>query len=115
MFDGIDTVDYRTLDRWTDAAAHVHLARGVKPGDRVAIVGDNALEWVFAGIGALKAGAVVVPFNNRFTAHELGYLVDDARPRIVLTDAAPGADGGSAGEPSGSPDGADGIHRSAHG
>jgi fatty-acyl-CoA synthase len=88
VFDGTDTVDYRTLDRWTDAAAHFHAAAGVAPGDRVGIIGDNALEWVVAGLGALRLGAIVVPLNNRFTPDELRYLVDDAEPALVLTDEA---------------------------
>jgi fatty-acyl-CoA synthase len=88
VFDGTDVVDYRTLDRWTDAAAHFHADHGVVAGDRVAIIGDNALEWVVAGIGALKLGAIVVPLNNRFTSDELRYLVEDAEPRVVLTDSA---------------------------
>lgn len=86
VFDGTDTVDYRTLDRWTDAAAHLVAQSGVVAGDRVAIIGDNAVEWVVAAIGALKVGAVIVPLNNRFTSDELRYLIEDSGPRLVLTD-----------------------------
>ena len=88
VFDGTDRVDYRTLDRWTDAAAHLHARAGLRAGDRIGIIGDNSLEWVVAALGALKLGAVVVPFNNRFTPDELGYLVDDSGPRMVLADEA---------------------------
>ena len=88
VFDGTDRVDYATLDSWTDAAAHWHLAQGLQPGDRVGIIGANSLEWVVAAIGALKLGGVVVPLNNRFTPDELQYLVDDSDPRYVLADAA---------------------------
>jgi fatty-acyl-CoA synthase len=88
VFDGTDTVDYRSLARWTDAAAHFLAARDLRPGDRIAIIGDNSLEWVVAAIGALKLGAVVVPFNNRFTPDELSYLAGDAEPRLVLSDQA---------------------------
>ena len=87
VFDGTDRVDYATLESWTDAAAHWHLAQGLAPGDRVAIIGGNSLEWVIAAIGALKLGGVVVPFNNRFTPDELRYLVEDSEPRYVLADA----------------------------
>jgi len=66
VFDGTDRIDYRTLDRWTDAAANFHARAGLRAGDRIGIIGDNSLEWVVAAIGALKLGAVVVPFNNRF-------------------------------------------------
>jgi fatty-acyl-CoA synthase len=88
VFDGTDRVDYRTLDRWTDAAAHFHAEAGLRAGERIGIIGDNSLEWVVAAIGALKLGAVVVPFNNRFTPDELRYLVDDAGPVMVFADEA---------------------------
>jgi fatty-acyl-CoA synthase len=88
VFDGTDLVDYQGLDRWTDAAARCHLEAGLRAGDRIGIIGDNSLEWVVAAIGALKLGAIVVPFNNRFTPDELRYLVDDSEPRMVLADEA---------------------------
>ena len=88
VFDGTDLVDYQGLDRWTDAAARCHLEAGLRAGDRIGIIGDNSLEWVVAAIGALKLGAIVVPFNNRFTPDELRYLVDDAEPAMVLADEA---------------------------
>jgi fatty-acyl-CoA synthase len=88
VFDGTDLVDYQGLDRWTNAAARCHLEAGLRAGDRIGIIGDNSLEWVVAAIGALKLGAIVVPFNNRFTPDELRYLVDDSEPRMVLADEA---------------------------
>ena len=88
VFDGTDRVDYQTLDRWTDAAAHAHAAAGLRPGERIGIIGDNSLEWVVAAIGALKLGAVVVPLNNRFTPDELRYLIDDSGPVTVFADEA---------------------------
>ena len=88
VFDGTDRVDYQALDRWTDAAAHAHAEAGLRPGERIGIIGDNSLEWVVAAIGALKLGAVVVPLNNRFKPDELRYLVDDAGPVMVFADEA---------------------------
>jgi len=88
VFDGTDVVDYQSLDRWTDAAARCHAEAGLRAGDRIGIIGDNSLEWVVAALGALKLGAVVVPFNNRFTPDELRYLVDDSGPAMVLADDA---------------------------
>ena len=86
VFDGTDVVDYQSLDRWTDAAARCHAEAGLGTGDRIGIIGDNSLEWVVAALGALRLGAVVVPFNNRFTPDELRYLVDDSGPAMVLAD-----------------------------
>jgi fatty-acyl-CoA synthase len=83
-FDGTDTVDYRTLDRWTDAVAHHFTSLGVRPGDRVGIVGPNTLEWCAGALGALKAGAILACYNHRFVAAELGYLIEDSEPKLVL-------------------------------
>ncbi|MEH3132331.1 MAG: AMP-binding protein [Mycolicibacterium neoaurum] len=88
VFDGSDTVDFRTLECWSDTAAHDLTSAGLRPGERVAIIGENSLEWCVAALGVLKAGAVVTPFNNRFTSSELKQLVEDADPAMVLTDVS---------------------------
>jgi fatty-acyl-CoA synthase len=86
VFDGSDSVDYAGLARWTDAAARALSERGLGPGERFGIIGANSLEWCVAAIGALKLGAVVVPYNNRFVAAELRYLVQDSEPALVAAD-----------------------------
>ena len=86
VFDGRDSVDYAALARWTDAAAHLLAERGLRAGDRFGIIGANSLEWCVAAIGALKLGAVVVPYNNRFVAAELRYLVENSEPVLVAAD-----------------------------
>lgn len=86
IFDGHDVVNYATLDRWTDNAAGLLADRGLAAGQRVGIAGSNSLEWCVAALGALKLGAVVVPYNNRFTVPELTRLIADSQPTLVLTD-----------------------------
>lgn len=86
VFDGADEVDYATLDRWTDDTARRLGDLGVAVGDRVGFVGANSLEWVASAIGALKLGAVAVPFNNRFTAAEFRHQLSDAEPVAVVAD-----------------------------
>ncbi|WP_162463926.1 MULTISPECIES: class I adenylate-forming enzyme family protein [unclassified Mycolicibacterium] len=88
VFDGTDTLSYAALQRWSDAAGHYLMGKGLRSGDRVGIIGSNSLEWVVAALGALKVGAVVVPLNNRFCSAELRYLFEDTTPRLVLTDDA---------------------------
>ncbi|ALE82188.1 class I adenylate-forming enzyme family protein [Pseudonocardia sp. HH130629-09] len=87
VFDGTDEVGYAVLDRWTDDAARRLAGTGVRAGDRVGFGGANQLEWIVSAIGALKLGAVAVPFNNRFTAAELRYQLGDAEPVAVVADA----------------------------
>lgn len=84
-FDG-DVITYAELARWADGVAHDLAARGVKPGDRVGLVGANTLEWCAAALGALKVGAIVAPFNQRMLAGELTALVEDCEPTVVYCD-----------------------------
>ncbi|MEV5507818.1 FadD3 family acyl-CoA ligase [Streptomyces orinoci] len=55
--------------RVADAAAAC-LADGVRPGDRVAVWAPNTLDWITAALGAVTAGAVLVPLNTRFKGAE---------------------------------------------
>jgi long-chain acyl-CoA synthetase len=59
-------------------------ARGVRPGDRVAIRLPNGADWCLAFLGALAAGAVAVPVNTRFTDAEVGFVVGDCGARFVI-------------------------------
>jgi fatty-acyl-CoA synthase len=81
-----DIVSYAEADAWADAVAGELLASGVGPGDRVAIVGDNSLEWCIAALGVMKTTAIVVPFNQRFVAAELAALIRDSAPKVIFAD-----------------------------
>jgi long-chain acyl-CoA synthetase len=64
-------------------------ARGLAPGDRVAVMLPNCLEQPVAVLGTLLAGCVVVNVNPFFTARELGHQLADSEARaIVVADAA---------------------------
>lgn len=56
--------------------ANLLLTRGVKKGDKVAILLMNCLEWLPIYFGVLKTGALVVPLNYRYTAEEIRYCLD---------------------------------------
>ena len=51
--------------------ANLLLTRGIKKGDKVAILLMNCLDWLPIYFGILKAGAVAVPLNFRYTAEEI--------------------------------------------
>lgn len=84
VFDGHDSVTFAQLERWTRTVANDLIGRGLQPGDRVGLIGPNSLEWSVAAIGALRAGAIVAPYNQRFVVDELSYLVENSEPRLVL-------------------------------
>lgn len=56
-----------------------HLAtRGLRRGDRVAIMLQNSPHFVLALLGAWKAGATVVPLNPMYKSGEVGHVLKDA-------------------------------------
>ena len=76
---------YRALDRAADRFAAGLAARGVTPGDRVALVLPNCPQFLIAYFGALRAGAIVVPFNPTYVECELTHQLRDCGAKVVVT------------------------------
>ena len=60
-------------------------ATGIERGDRVAIWAPNTWEWIVAALGAVSAGAVLVPINTRFKGREAGYVLAKSGARLLFT------------------------------
>src|ERR1051325_5277985 len=56
-----------------DACAAALVAHGIKPGDRVAILSENRLEWLVADMAILSAAAVNVPLHAPLSAEQAHY------------------------------------------
>jgi long-subunit acyl-CoA synthetase (AMP-forming)/cytochrome P450 len=67
-------------------------ALGVAPGERLALLAANGPEWVAADLGALAAGAVVVPLQADLDTGEAVRLLRESGARYVLADAGRLAD-----------------------
>ncbi|MET8139637.1 Pls/PosA family non-ribosomal peptide synthetase [Sphaerisporangium sp. NPDC005288] len=79
------TLTYEELDARANRLARHLLGRGTRPGDRVALVFDQAV-WSYAGMLAVsKIGATYVPLDPGFPADRIAYIVQDAGVRAVLT------------------------------
>ncbi len=63
-------LSYRELGERVTAVAAALIEAGVEPGDRVALWAPNGCEWVLIALGALGAGAALVPVSTRFTGSE---------------------------------------------
>lgn len=59
-------------------------AAGVGPGDRLAILAPNGLEYVDLFGAAAHLGAIVVPINWRLSAEEVAYVIEDVAPRVLI-------------------------------
>ncbi len=66
---------WRVFDEKANRMANLLLKRGIKKGDKVAILLMNCLEWLPIYFGILKTGAIVVPLNFRYTAEEIKYCL----------------------------------------
>ena len=60
------------------------LGRGIKKGDKVAILMYNCLEWLPIYFGVLKSGAIAVPFNFRYDAEEILYCAELAQVDMIV-------------------------------
>ncbi|WP_435769027.1 class I adenylate-forming enzyme family protein [Nocardioides sp. SYSU DS0651] len=85
VLDG-DTLTYGELGGWSSRIAEHLRAEGVQPGDRVGLMAPNSLPWPAAALGAIKAGAVLVPLNPRFKPAELRKVLDDSGAVAVIAD-----------------------------
>lgn len=63
-------------------------ARGLRQGDRVAFFLGNRVEFVLACLAVLHLGAVMVPINLAYRRREVGHMLRDATPRLLLTEAS---------------------------
>lgn len=64
--------------------ANLLISRGIKKGDKVAIIMYNCLEWLPIYFGVLKSGAIAVPFNFRYDADEILYCAELAEVDIIV-------------------------------
>jgi acyl-CoA synthetase (AMP-forming)/AMP-acid ligase II len=85
LVDGEVRLPYERLGPEVDRYARGLVAAGVHVGDRVALWAPNCAEWMLAALGALRAGAVLVPLNTRFKGGEAGYILRTSGASVLLT------------------------------
>jgi amino acid adenylation domain-containing protein/non-ribosomal peptide synthase protein (TIGR01720 family) len=96
---GAEVLTYRQLNEQANQLAHYLVTRlGIGPGDRLGLLADRNAWMVVGVLGILKAGATVVPIDRQYPPGRIAHILDNARPKAVLTDseiplALPGAPG----------------------
>ena len=68
-------ITWEEFDKRANRFANLLLSRGIKKGDRVAILLMNCIEFLPIYFGILKTGALAVPLNYRYTADEIKYCL----------------------------------------
>jgi long-chain acyl-CoA synthetase len=82
-----ETRTYRQLEEASNRVAQLLRARGLRTGDRVAVLLVNRPAWYEVVWGALRAGLYVTPVNFHLAAAEAGYIVADCGARALVADA----------------------------
>ena len=81
-------VTYRELDRSVRGFAGALRARGIRHGERIAIVLPDSPAWSIAFWGTIAAGAVAVPLNPGLRPAERATIVQDCEPVVTFEDPA---------------------------
>ncbi|MGQ7751298.1 FadD3 family acyl-CoA ligase [Streptomyces sp. WC2508] len=84
VVEGRTRVSYAELGDRVERAAAACMASGVEPGDRVAVWAPNTLDWIVSALGAVTAGAVLVPLNTRFKGTEAAYILQRSRAKLLF-------------------------------
>lgn len=76
----------QTHERATRLATAL-LDEGLRPGDRLALLAYNEIEYTEIQVACQRAGLVLVPMNYRLAEAELAYLVADSQPAALIAGA----------------------------
>ena len=83
---GAQRLSYAELDAQADALARALAARGAGPGDLVGLFVERSPRMLVGLLGILKAGAAYVPMDPSYPAERLGYMLEDARARWIVSE-----------------------------
>ncbi|MFM9925900.1 acyl-CoA synthetase [Variovorax sp. H27-G14] len=82
-----EVITFKSLSRLSNRFANLLVARGVQPGDRVAVMLEPSLAFYVAIFGAIKTGAIAVPLFTLFGPDGIRLRMEDCKPRMLVTNA----------------------------
>ncbi|WP_434158744.1 fatty acyl-CoA synthetase [Rhodococcus sp. BGS-1C] len=86
---GIDrTLNYQELDEAADAVAAALYRRGIRRGDRLALLSRNSWQFVVLTYATARAGIIAVPINFMLTADEIAYILGNSEAAAFVTEPA---------------------------
>ena len=84
VIEGDRSITFAEAHHRADRLAASLIALGLRPGDRVALLAANELEYLEIQVAAMRARLILVPLNFRLAVPELAYIVSDSAPRVLI-------------------------------
>lgn len=85
---GSQRITYAEAVQEANRLANAMVAAGLEPGDRVALLSKNSIEYMIVFYAASKAGVVLVPLNYRLAPPEWSYIVNDSGAKALIASSA---------------------------
>lgn len=82
---GDQTYTFGELDRRSNKVAHLLLAKGLTPGDRLCLYLENCVEFIDIYVACIKTGVIFVPVNILYKERELMHIYTDAQPKLFIS------------------------------
>ncbi|MEV3923135.1 FadD3 family acyl-CoA ligase [Actinomadura coerulea] len=86
VVDGDVRVTYAELREQVRQATGAFAGAGIEPGDRIAVWAPNGLRWIVTVLGALGAGATLVPLNTRYKGDEARWPLSKAGAKLLFVE-----------------------------
>ncbi|MFM8393151.1 MAG: class I adenylate-forming enzyme family protein [Acidobacteriota bacterium] len=83
----VSSLTFGEIDQRSDRVARMLQARGLVRGDRLGIFLANRVEFIDLLLACFKLGVIVVPINILYREREIGHIVSDAEPKVVVTNS----------------------------
>ena len=78
-------VSWRAFNDMIERTAWGYLRAGLAPGERIAVMLDNRLEFIVAVLACIRAGGVAIPLGTRLGPADVQYIVEHSTPSYVVT------------------------------
>jgi long-chain acyl-CoA synthetase len=79
---------YRDIDQLANKVGNLLLSYGVVPGDKIAIMSENSVEYLSTFFGILRIGAVAVLVNIKLPKNQVDHIILESESKILFTDRA---------------------------
>jgi long-chain acyl-CoA synthetase len=82
-----EVLTYGELDQASNRMAHLFRSLGLKPGDRIAILLKNSLDFPIAYWGAQRSGLLAAMLSTHLKPEEAAYIIGDSGAKVLITSA----------------------------